>query len=122
VCVPRAWDNAGSAFQKLGSRRYLVISIIMVAATIARGRDGSVSAARVAVGAASVVARRLSALEDRLIGASASTRLSSLIAADDLAVLSPIDDVRASAAYRLAAARELVGRTIDSAAGAFADA
>jgi CO/xanthine dehydrogenase FAD-binding subunit len=122
VRVPRAWDNAGSAFQKLGSRRYLVISIIMVAATIARGRDGSVSAARVAVGAASVVARRLSALEDRLIGASASTRLSSLIAADDLAVLSPIDDVRASAAYRLAAARELVGRTIDSAAGAFADA
>lgn len=122
VLVPRAWDNAGSAFHKLGGRRYLVISIVMVAATIARRRDGSVRAARVAVGAASEVARRLPALEGRLIGASASTRLSSLIAAGDLAVLSPIDDVRASAAYRLTAARELVGRTIDLAAGALADA
>lgn len=122
VLVPRAWDNAGSAFHKLGGRRYLVISIVMVAATIARRRDGSVRAARVVVGAASEVARRLPALEGRLIGASASTRLSSLIAADDLAVLSPIDDVRASAAYRLTAARELVGRTIDLAAGALADA
>ncbi|MEZ5785587.1 MAG: FAD binding domain-containing protein [Xanthobacteraceae bacterium] len=122
VLVPRAWDKAGSAFQKLGARRYLVISILMVAATIARHRDGSVRAARVAVGAASEVARRLPALEGRLIGASTSTRLSSLIAADDLAVLSPIDDVRASADYRLTAARELVGRTIDLAAGALADA
>lgn len=122
VLVPRAWDDAGSAFQKLGTRRYLVISIVMVGATIARRRDGSVRAARVAVGATSEVARRLPALESRLIGASASTRLSSLIAADDLALLSPIDDVRATAIYRLAAARELVGRTIDLAAGALADA
>lgn len=122
VLVPRAFDDAGSAFLKLGARRYLVISIVMVAATIARRRDGSVRAARVAVGAASAVARRLTALEDRLIGASAATRLSSLIAADDLAVLAPIDDVRASAAYRVTAARELVGRAIDCAAGATADA
>lgn len=122
VLVPRAFGNAASAFQKLGTRRYLVISIIMVAATIARRPDGTVHAARVAVGAASAVARRLPALEERLIGAEAATRLSSLVAADDLAVLSPIDDVRASARYRLAAARELVCRTIDIAAGARADA
>lgn len=122
VLVPRAFDDAGSAFLKLGARRYLVISIVMVATTIARRRDGSVRAARVAVGAASAVACRLTALEDRLIGASAATRLSSLIAADDLAVLAPIDDVRASAAYRVTAARELVGRAIDCAAGATADA
>lgn len=109
-------------FQKLGTRRYLVISIIMVAATIARRQDGTVETARVAVGAASAVAQRLSTLETRLVGASAATRLSSLIAADDLTVLAPIDDVRASAGYRLAAARELVGRAIDSAAGALADA
>lgn len=122
VLVPRSFEHAFAAFQKLGTRRYLVISIIMVAATIARHPDGTVQAARVAVGAASAVAQRLPALEERLIGAAAETRLSSLIAADDLAVLSPIDDVRASAGYRRAAARELVGRTIDIAAGARADA
>jgi CO/xanthine dehydrogenase FAD-binding subunit len=122
VLVPRAWDDAGAAFVKLGARRYLVISIVMAAATIARHADGSVRAARAAVGAASAVARRLPALEDRLIGACATTRLSSLIAASDLDVLAPIDDVRASAAYRLTAARELVGRAIDLAAGGAASA
>ena len=65
VLVPRRWEDAGSAFVKLGARRYLVISIVMVAATIARSRDGSVRAARVAVGAASAVARRLLSLESR---------------------------------------------------------
>jgi CO/xanthine dehydrogenase FAD-binding subunit len=93
----------------------------MVAATIARSRDGSVRAARIAVGAASAVARRLLSLESRLIGAPAAIRLSSLIAADDLAALSPIDDVRGSAAYRIEAARELVGRALDL-AGAIVDA
>lgn len=122
VLVPRAFEGAGAAFLKLGARRYLVISIVMAAATIARRPDGSVRAARVAVGAASAVAQRLLPLEDRLTGASAETRLSSLIAPGDLAALSPIDDVRASAAYRLEAARELVGRAVDLAAGASIDA
>lgn len=122
VLVPSVWNDAGSAFLKLGARRYLVISIVMVAATIARNPDGSVRAAGVAVGSASAVARRLTGLEDRLVGASAATRLSSLVIADDLAALTPIDDVRGSAAYRIEAARELVGRAIDLAAGEIADA
>jgi CO/xanthine dehydrogenase FAD-binding subunit len=121
VLVPRRWEDAGSAFVKLGARRYLVISIVMVAATIARSRDGSVRAARVAVGAASAVARRLLSLESRLLGASTAIRLSSLVAPDDLAALSPIDDVRGSAAYRIDAAKELVGRALDL-AGAMVDA
>jgi CO/xanthine dehydrogenase FAD-binding subunit len=122
VLVPSVWNDAGSAFLKLGARRYLVISIVMVAATIARSLDGSVRAARVAVGSASAVARRLTVLEDRLVGVSAATRLSSLVAADDLAALTPIDDVRGSAAYRIEAAQELVGRAIDLAAGEIVDA
>lgn len=118
VLVPRGWDDAGSAFLKLGARRYLVISIVMAAATIARAPNGAVRAARIAVGAASAVARRLETLEARLVGAPAATLLSSLVEPSDLAVLSPIDDVRSSAHYRLEAARELVGRAIDAAAGA----
>lgn len=121
VLIPGVWNDAGSAFLKLGGRRYLVISIVMVAATVARSPDGSVRAARVAVGSASAVARRLTGLEDRLVGVSAATRLSSLVAADDLAALTPIDDVRGSAAYRIEAAQELVGRAIDL-AGETADA
>ena len=60
---------------------------------------GRVAAARVAVGACAPVARRLPALEARLVGLRPGDALPS-IGAEDLAALSPIDDVRGSAAYR----------------------
>src|SRR5262252_10720938 len=47
IWVPRALDPAASCFLKLGARRYLVISISMVAAVVLVER-GRVSAARVA--------------------------------------------------------------------------
>jgi CO/xanthine dehydrogenase FAD-binding subunit len=106
-----------SAFAKLGARASLVISIVMAAASLGRDRDGSIAHARIAVGAASVVARRLEGLEAELIGLPAGRRPSALVRPEHLAVLSPIDDVRASAAYRLDAAAALVGATLDRAAG-----
>jgi N-methylhydantoinase B len=96
------------AFKKLGARRYLVISIVMAAGVVETGADGAVAHARVAVGACSPVARRLPALEERLVGQRLSPRLSELVIPEDFAGLSPLDDVRASAAYRLAAAQALV--------------
>jgi xanthine dehydrogenase small subunit len=97
------------AFQKLGARRYLVISIVMAAGVIETGADGAIAHARIAVGACSPVARRLGALEERLIGRKLSPALSGLVQPTDLAGLAPLDDVRASAAYRVAAAEALLG-------------
>ena len=96
--VPRPRRDAESAFLKLGARRYLVISIAMAAATL-EFAEGSVAAARVAVGACSPVAERLPALEAALIGAPRD-RLADRVDAAQLAPLSPIDDVRGSAIYR----------------------
>jgi CO/xanthine dehydrogenase FAD-binding subunit len=116
VLVPRTIDTGHSAFLKLGARRYLVISIAMVAAVV-RLEAGRVAEARVAVGACSAVARRLTALEDALAGADpAVAPLSSLVAAGHLDALDPIDDVRATAAYRREAALELVRRALDACA------
>lgn len=115
VLIPRATDAAGSAFVKLGARRYLVISIVMVAATVRLDVAGRIVAASVAVGAASAVARRLPAVEARLVGVEAAALSSDIVAACDLAPLSPIDDVRATAAYRLEAAREIIGRCLQQA-------
>ncbi|MBT9288559.1 FAD binding domain-containing protein [Prosthecodimorpha staleyi] len=113
VLIPRTLEAGGSAFLKLGARRYMVISIVMVAVVLAPGPDGRIAAARVAVGAASAAAMRLGGLEARLIGMDPVGHVpADLVAAADLNGLSPIDDVRASAAYRLDAARELVGRAI----------
>ena len=117
IRVPRDIETASSAFTKLGARKYLVISIVMIAA-IVDVQDGLIRRARVAVGAASAVARRLRALEDRLVGCAAAMDFTGMISTDDLADLSPIDDVRATAAYRLEAARTLIARTLRQAVDA----
>lgn len=117
IRVPRDIETASSVFTKLGARKYLVISIVMIAAVV-DVQDGLIRRARVAVGAASAVARRLRALEDRLVGCAAKTDFAGMISTDDLADLSPIDDVRATAAYRLEAARTLIARTLRQAVDA----
>ena len=115
VLAPRPSTSARSAFVKLGARRYLVISILMAAAVVETDAQGRIARAAVAVGAASPVAQRLPALEADLRGVSG--RPSAILAARHLAGLSPIDDVRATAAYRLEAAVSAVGEALDLAAG-----
>jgi CO/xanthine dehydrogenase FAD-binding subunit len=117
VTVPRAVENGHGDFLKLGSRAYLVISIVMVAGLIETDQDGIITDARLAVGACSPVARRLTALEADLRGQPIGGELATVVTSEHLAVLSPIDDVRASAAYRLDAALTLVRRVLDRAGG-----
>jgi CO/xanthine dehydrogenase FAD-binding subunit len=115
VLTPLPPSTMRSAFFKLGARRYLVISIVMVAVALDIV-EGIVRDARIAVGACSAVAERMREAERRLIGAPAGPGLGSSIEAKDLTRLSPIDDVRASADYRRGAALTLVRRAIDACA------
>jgi CO/xanthine dehydrogenase FAD-binding subunit len=117
ILVPRTVEDAASTFVKLGARRYLVISIVMVAVVIQRDATDHIREARVSVGSCSVVARRLKELEIALIGAPSAVGLGSLAAAAHLKMLSPIGDVRATAAYRRDAALRLIQRTLDACAG-----
>ena len=106
ILVPARANATRSRFLKLGARKYLVISILMVAGVIEVDAAGRILAARLAVGACSAVAQRLVRLEAALIG-------QPLWAAAELAAgahcegLSPIDDIRGSAAYRRWAALAL---------------
>lgn len=113
VIVPLTLRDAPSVFLKLGARRYLVISIAMVAAMIVDDGNGSVGAARISVGSCSATAQRLLKLESDLVGQPLRSGLCSLVSTEHLAPLSPIDDVRATAAYRRDATLTLVGRAID---------
>jgi CO/xanthine dehydrogenase FAD-binding subunit len=99
----------GSAFEKLGSRRYLVISITMTAANVLLGQDGRIEDVRIAVGSCSAVSQRLYALEKDLKG---KTPQDVLVRAEHLAPLSPIDDVRGSGTYRLAVVQEQIQRAV----------
>ena len=111
--LPARNATARSAFCKLGGRRYLVISISMVAAMVELDGAGRVAHAAVAVGSCSAVAKRLPALEARLLGRDASA-LAACVEPGDLASLTPIDDVRGSGAYRLDATATLLRRTLES--------
>jgi CO/xanthine dehydrogenase FAD-binding subunit len=117
IRVPRASAKGSSAFVKLGARRYLVISIAMAAARLMVGADGRIAEAAVAVGSCSAVAQRLPALEAALVGHVVDNSLASVIVAEHLAALAPIDDVRGSREYRIEAAREIIARALFSAAG-----
>lgn len=109
-----------SAFVKLGARRYLVISIAMVAARLVV-EGGTVTDAAIAVGSCSAVAKRLAGVEGALRGLAADGGLADAVQSAPMAELSPIADVRGSAEYRLDAAREIVARAVLTAAGPMND-
>ena len=112
VRVPAWSGRARSAFAKLGGRRYLTIAVTAVAVVVDVDAAGTVRGAGVAVGSCAPAARRVPALESRLVGARVDGDLGALVAADDLAPLAPIDDVRGSAAYRIDATRTLLCRAL----------
>ena len=117
VLVPRKLDDASSVFLKLGARRYLVISISMVAAVVQVDATGRVADARVAVGSCSAVGRRLRALEESLIGVAVRDGLATQVRAEHLCPLTPITDVRATADYRIDVSLTLVRRALNSCLG-----
>jgi CO/xanthine dehydrogenase FAD-binding subunit len=113
VPQPPPGATVRSAFEKLGSRAYLVISIAMVGAVVETSPDGLITRARVAAGACSEVAQRLPALEAALAGQRASRASGALVQPEHLAALTPIDDVRGTAAYRRDAALTAVRRALE---------
>ncbi len=110
ISIPKPAPDTASSFIKLGARKYLVISIVMLAIVI-EPEDGRVASARLALGACSPVARRLRALEAALNGRTLDGRLGETLEDAHLEqALAPIDDIRASAAYRRDAAATLIRR------------
>lgn len=116
VHVPAAGLAGTSRFVKLGARAHLVISIAMVAVRVVV-LDGRIATAAVAVGACAPTARRLPDIEAALTGAPLAKAAARVEDAAVAAALSPIDDIRASAAYRRHAAAELIRRALAELAG-----
>jgi CO/xanthine dehydrogenase FAD-binding subunit len=109
ILLPAGRDDARSTFKKLGARKYLVISIVMVAATVEADADGRIVSAALSIGACSPVARRVPGLEARLIGRPCDAALPVLVRPDDAdGIIAPIDDVRGSAEFRRDAAITLL--------------
>lgn len=109
IHIPNGALHGRGHFRKLGARKYLVISISMTAVRL-DVEDGIVTRAALAVGSCGPVATRLPEVERALIGAPLDP---ALITDEAVArAITPIDDIRADAAYRAASAAELLRRTV----------
>jgi len=112
IRIPRRLSEGHSSFLKLGSRRYLVISIVSVAVLLLPDRQDRIAEARIAVGACSAVPLRLPALEAALTGRPFDASIQDAVTAGHAATLTPIDDVRGTAGYRRDAARHLLRQAL----------
>ncbi|MGF1593750.1 MAG: FAD binding domain-containing protein [Kiloniellaceae bacterium] len=114
ILVPKLSERARSTFLKLGARKYLVISIVMVATLVDLDAEGRIVKARVAVGSCAARAHRLPAVEAALAGQPFDRELPARIGPEQLDPLAPIDDIRGSAAYRREAAVTLIRRSLEA--------
>jgi len=109
ILIPKELEQGRAGFLKLGARKYLVISVVMVAGLVFLDKEGKVVNANVSVGSCSETAVTLPELEGDLIGQKYSPNL---VTPDHLRHLTAIDDHRGTAAYRLDAALTLIKRLL----------
>ena len=102
--VPVAVPREGASFSKLVNRAYpehpMAISVASVAARLRLAADGAVTLVRVVVGAVAPTPVRAADAEAALLGQPPTAERLAEAAALVARVARPIDDVRASAAYR----------------------
>ncbi len=103
--------GTGSRFLKLGRRRAMAISVANVAALV-QVRGASIVTSRLAMGALAPTVVRCAPAEAYLEGMSADPFSFAAAAVRVQETICPIDDVRASAAYRRVVAVELARRAL----------
>jgi carbon-monoxide dehydrogenase medium subunit len=106
--------GARTMFTRLGNRRGMAISVVSVAALLRLGQDNIVEDARIALGAVAPTAMRCAKSEALLRGRKLDGKLLAAAAAQAAQECSPIDDVRATAAYRRHAVQVLVRRSLQA--------
>ncbi len=108
--------SSGSAFLKLGQRAALEIAIASAAVRLTLDRPGgTILAARVALGSVAPVPLRARAAEDLLLGRVPNEDLIREAGEAAAREARPIDDLRASAAYRREMVAVLVRRALTAA-------
>ncbi len=114
LLIPKLPETTRGAFVKLGTRRYLVISIVMVAAVLDVDENGRIRDVRIAIGACSPVAQRMTQIEESLRGRQNVASLDEVVTMEHLETLEPIDDIRSNANYRRQSALEVTRRLLAS--------
>ena len=112
IRFPAMRENQRGRFVKLGLRRAQAISVIDVAVVLTFDGE-TVTEARIALGSLAPTIVRATNTEGYLAGKALTPEVCSEAAALACAAVSPIDDVRGSAAYRLQTLHNLLARTLE---------
>lgn len=107
-------EPTGMAFLKLGNRKGMNIAVASVAAAVHLNSDGVVDDVRVAFGSVAPMAIRSPQAESVLMGQMPGEEVFEEAAQAAMQDISPISDLRASAAYRRHAAGQLLRRALRS--------
>lgn len=112
IHIPETKQRRGTSFLKLGVRRAMEISIVCVGASVELTADGEIAVAGLGLGSVAPTTLRPRDAEQSLVGEAPGEQL--FEEAGQLAgeVVSPIDDLRASADYRRAMVPVLVRRAL----------
>jgi len=100
-------------FEKVGLRKSMACSVVSMAAVLKTSADGVVEAARFAWGSIGGTVVTCTAVEESLIGRRLSRTALEKAAGQLRQAVSPIDDIRAGAAYRRAVSGNLLLRLAD---------
>jgi aerobic carbon-monoxide dehydrogenase medium subunit len=112
IHLPPLPSTTGTAFEKLGRRRAMEISIVSVAARVSLTEDGAVAGVGVALGSVAPTCIRAPGVEQALVGSRPTADAVRAASRQVLDHLEPIDDLRASAAYRRRVAPVLTERAM----------
>jgi carbon-monoxide dehydrogenase medium subunit len=108
--------HTGSAYRKVGRRSSMEVACVGIAACVTLDADGDTLAdVRIAACAVGPTARRMHKVESILTGATLTTECVAEAGQALLAEASPIDDARASRAYRLAVMPRLLADVLTTA-------
>ncbi len=111
IRFPALRDNQRGRFVKLGLRRAQAISVIDAAVVLTLDGD-TVTDARIALGSLAPTIVRAREAEAFLAGTLLTTETAAHAATLACAEVSPIDDIRGSAAYRLQTLQNVLGQTL----------
>ena len=111
-CLEAQTNEQAAAFEKMGKRKALSISVVNAAVLIGL-ENGVVTKARIALGAVAPTVRRMTAAENHLVGTMLSDDAIEQAAQLVFEAVNPIDDVRSEAEYRQKIAAVLTRRALE---------
>lgn len=114
IRLPLCSEKAGTAFVKLRRQQTAIDMAVVNTATYLSCNKGRCVAARIALGAVAPIAFRAKKAESVLAGAELCDDIIQQAAATAAEEARPIDDVRATAAYRKKMVRVLVRRSLET--------